>query len=138
MLPADFFTTRFVWANNPVGNDNSFFLGVHVAVPTYAAYNHPAGASSQIDWTAMPMFFTEDGPSSAASRQQPPGPGDDPGSSLPTSARPAPAATTPTSMAHVSSSRWISSPTRPGPRPGYGITTFQTGVYQTIVDTVQR
>jgi hypothetical protein len=62
-LPADFFSTRFVWANNPVGNDNSFFLGEKPIVnynPYYAPGN---GASTQIDWANIPMFFTEDGPS---------------------------------------------------------------------------
>jgi hypothetical protein len=62
-LPGDFFATRFVWANNPIGNDNSFMLGLkplNLYNPYYAPGN---GAVSQIDWANIPMFFTEDGPS---------------------------------------------------------------------------
>jgi hypothetical protein len=62
-LPADFFTTRFVWANNPVGNDNSFFLGLKPLVNYNPYYNPGNGATTQIDWANIPMFFTEDGPS---------------------------------------------------------------------------
>jgi hypothetical protein len=63
-LPSDFFTTRFVWANNPVGNDNAAFLGLQQN-PPYTPYNRPGGgASPQVGWANIPMFFTEDGPSS--------------------------------------------------------------------------
>jgi hypothetical protein len=134
-LPADFFTTRFVWANNPIGNDNHFFLGVRTPPSSYAPYNNPAGASSQIDWSTIPMFFTEDGPSSA----QPP---NDPTIQ---------ATILQQELSDVSLAR--SSGNDPnfdgacvfqsldqlafktGSETGFGITTFQTGVYQTINDT---
>jgi hypothetical protein len=69
-LPSDFFTTRFVWANNPVGNDNAAFLGLETS-PPYAPYNRPTGASGQIDWASIPMFFTEDGASATQAGNDP-------------------------------------------------------------------
>ena len=63
-LPADFFTTRFVWTINPDEHDVDSFLGKKTDGAEYPAYNHPANASSQIDWNTIPMFFTELGPDS--------------------------------------------------------------------------
>lgn len=70
-LPSDFFSTRFVWANNPVGNDNSFFLGLKPQVRYNPYYNPGNGASAAIDWANIPMFFTEDGPSLAQAKGNP-------------------------------------------------------------------
>jgi hypothetical protein len=61
-LPTDFFTSRFVWGNNPVGNDNSFFLGLKTFA-TYAPYYAPTDGIADIDWTTIPMFFGENGKS---------------------------------------------------------------------------
>ncbi len=67
-LPADFFTTRFVWTINPDENDVDTFLGKKTG-GDYAPYNHPVVASSQIDWNTIPMFFTELGPDSVRYNQ---------------------------------------------------------------------
>jgi hypothetical protein len=61
-LPADFFGTRFVWANNPVGNDVAGFLGLQQV--GYAPYNKSVGANAQIPWSTMPMIFYEVGATS--------------------------------------------------------------------------
>ncbi|APW61908.1 dockerin type I domain-containing protein [Paludisphaera borealis] len=61
-LPSDFFATRFVWANNPVGNDVAGFLGLQQV--GYAPYNHPVGANAQIPWSTIPMIFYEVGATS--------------------------------------------------------------------------
>jgi hypothetical protein len=66
-LPSNFFTTRFVWANNPIGNQQvNFFLGVNSPhnIPPWPAYNQPQNTDEPINWTQVPMFFTELGPSS--------------------------------------------------------------------------
>jgi len=132
-LPSDFFTSRFVWANNPVGNDNAAFLGLETN-PPYAPYNHPAGTSAQIDWASIPMFFTEDGPSSAQ-------PGNNPTIQAQILQR---------ELAEVQQARTNGqNPNfdgacvfqsldqlahKTGVETGFGIQTFQTGVYQTITD----
>lgn len=132
-LPSDFFTSRFVWANNPVGNDNAAFLGLETN-PPYAPYNHPAGTSAQIDWASIPMFFTEDGPSSAQ-------PGNNPTIQAQILQR---------ELAEVQQARTNGqNPNfdgacvfqsldqlahKTGAETGFGIQTFQTGVYQTITD----
>jgi hypothetical protein len=58
-LPSDFFSTRFVWANNPVGNDIAVFMGLQPG--GYAPYNHPTGTKSPIPWDTIPMIFYEVG-----------------------------------------------------------------------------
>ncbi len=63
-LPSDFFSTRFVWSINPDQNGIDAFLGKKTKGADYAPYNHPVGASSQIDWNAIPLVFTELGPDS--------------------------------------------------------------------------
>jgi len=117
---------------------NNFFLGVRLPpVPPYAPFNNPAGASSQIDWAALPMFFTEDGPSSAEVNTNPT----------------IQATILAQELSDVSLAR--SSGMDPnfdgacvfqsldqlahktGAETGFGITTFQTGVFQTIVDVDQ-
>lgn len=67
-LPSNFFTTRFVEGINPLGNDIKWFLGEKDGGP-YAPYYAPAGASSQIDWKAIPLVFTELGPNSVEANQ---------------------------------------------------------------------
>ncbi len=68
-LPADFFTTRFVWTINPDEHNVDSFLGKKTDGAEYPPYNHPENASSQIDWNTIPMYFTELGPSSQNSDQ---------------------------------------------------------------------
>ncbi len=67
-LPSDFFTTRFVWGINPLGNNIKWFLGQETGGP-YSAYNNPVGASTQINWNAIPLVFTELGPNSVQANQ---------------------------------------------------------------------
>jgi hypothetical protein len=71
-LPSNFFTTRFVWAINPIGNlQIDSFLGQRNP-NIYAPYNHPVGATvPQIDWNSIPMVFTELGPSSGEKGSNP-------------------------------------------------------------------
>ncbi len=66
-LPSDFFTTRFAWGINPIGNSPALFLGKESGA--YAPYNHPVGASTQIDWNAIPLFFGELGGDSLTQNQ---------------------------------------------------------------------
>jgi hypothetical protein len=70
-LPSGFFTTRFVWAVNPIGNDIDYFLGEKSNPNIFAPYNHPVNASSQINWNGIPMIFTELGPSSGEPNTNP-------------------------------------------------------------------
>jgi hypothetical protein len=63
-LPANFFTTRFVWAINPIGNDIDYFLGEKTNPAIFAPYNNPVGASTSINWNTIPLVFTELGPNS--------------------------------------------------------------------------
>jgi hypothetical protein len=133
-LPSDFFTTRFVWAINPIGNDVDFFLGEKTNPDIYAPYNHPVDASSQIDWNAIPMVFSELGPSSGEVN------------------------TNPTIQAEIlkhqlATVKWAETSGedpafdgamvfqsldqiahKTGPESHFGIETFETGVHQTIAD----
>jgi hypothetical protein len=132
-LPSDFFTSRFVWANNPIGNDNAAFLGLQTN-PPYAPYNNPACISAPIDWASIPMFFTEDGPSSAQ-------PGNNPTIQV---------QILQTELSEVQQARtngqnpnfdgvcvfqWLDQLAhKTGAETGFGIVTFQTGDFQTITD----
>jgi hypothetical protein len=132
-LPSDFFTSRFVWANNPIGNDNAAFLGLQ-SNPSYAAYNHPTGTPAQIVWASIPMFFTEDGPSSAQ-------PGNNPtiqAQILQTELGEVRQAQTNGQNPNFDGVCVFQSldqlAHKTGAETGFGIQTFQTGVYQTITD----
>ena len=70
-LPSNFFTTRFVWAVNPIGNDIDYFLGMKTNPDIFAPYNHPVAANPAIDWNNIPMVFTELGPSSGETNTNP-------------------------------------------------------------------
>ena len=136
-LPADFFTTRFVWANNPVGNDVAAFLGLQQN-PPYSPYNSPTGASTSIDWANIPMFFTELGPSSLESNTNPTIQAQilkkqlgDVQTARTNSQNP--------NFYGASVFQWLDQIThKTGPESGFGIQTFQTSngnfVYQTITD----
>jgi hypothetical protein len=100
----------------------------------YAPYNHPVDASSQIDWNAIPMVFSELGPSSGEVNTNPTIQAEILKHQLATVQWAETSGKDPAFDGAMVFQSLDQIAHKTGPESHFGIETFVTGVHQTITD----
>lgn len=132
-LPSNFFTSRFVATINPDGNDNAAFLGLQKN-PPYPSFFAPGNADPRISWSTMPVFFTEDGPSSRQEGSNPQMQAQILQKQL-TDCKNSTLKGIHPNFDGTTVFQWLDQiAQKTGAEQGFGVNTFQTGVFQTLED----